>query len=264
MHFAKFFINCCLKFESKVWFQLNGHYFWLLKCTLTIKSIKKQDSWKIIQNLRKKIQTSKIRVSLGDTKHPGRTRPGLGDIYSLKECVHPHKTKPHNTQQCKKCVWCITVADLNSSRGVWPFRLLPLPPAVTQPTLSNSLSALQIQNPACLQQLGRERPTAQWWTQWGGDEPLPALFEKLSCKPKSPCGCLGVGDSSVCASHCVNKITDLSPQRQDFSRSLHLLLWYDNRSGIPGRATELYITRAEHQRALYLLLPPWAPLPSGG
>lgn len=72
------------------------------------------------------------------------------------------------------------------------------PPARSR--LCPTLSARRIQNPACLQQLGRERPTELWWTRWGGDEPLPALFERLSCKPKSLCGCLGVGESSVCAS----------------------------------------------------------------
>lgn len=72
------------------------------------------------------------------------------------------------------------------------------PPARSR--LCPTLSARRIQNPACLQQLGSERPTELWWTQWGGDEPLPALFERLFCKPKSLCGCLGVGESSVCAS----------------------------------------------------------------
>lgn len=73
-------------------------------------------------------------------------------------------------------------------------------PPLARSRLCPTLSARRIQNPACLQQLGRERPTELWWTQWGGDKPLPAWFERLSCKPKSLCGCLGVGESSVCAS----------------------------------------------------------------
>lgn len=105
--------------------------------------------------------------------------------------------------------------------GLFACFLCP-PPAHGQ--LCPTLSARRIQNPACLQQLGRERPTELWWTQWGGDEPLPALFERLSCKPKSLCGCLGVGESSVCASvqmHCVNSITELTLRRCDFNWSLH-------------------------------------------
>lgn len=126
----------------------------------------------------------------------------------------------------KGVFWCFTVADLSSARGVWPFCLLPLPPAGTWPTLSNSLRSSNSE-PSMPTAAGQRKAHGTVMDsvrgRWASASPVwkAVLQAKESvwvfgCR-RVFCMCLTV------QMHCVNSITELTLKRWDFSWSLHWL-----------------------------------------